>query len=382
MTKPKGRRPTSGVKGLYYRGESIWLRYKDAGGAWRSCSSGFRRGQETQAKALLDAHRKADAGDVRSALTVAGWCDAWLEQRETRGVTSAKRDGYRLRKHVIPVIGPMPLAAVRRRHVLDVLDRAGDALAPRTVNTLASAMKAMFRDAVADELLTTSPCVLRRGDLPPNEDADPLWRATAVFSADEVRTLMTDDAIPEDRRVLYALTTLAGLRIGEALALRWEDLDDTTAPLWRATIHRSHGGTTKTGKARHVPVHAALLDVLDGWRRLGFDGFTGRAPQSSDVIVPESSGVRRDYRLTLRRFYVDLDAAGLRRRRLHDLRRTFTSLARANGARSDVIDAVTHDRAGSIVDVYTTWPWATLCEAVACIDIEAPRRLRLAGVGR
>ena len=73
----------------------------------------------------------------------------------------------------------------------------------------------------------------------------------------------------------------------------------------------------------------------------------------------------------------DLQRLGMRRRRQHDMRRTFTSLARAAGARADVIDAVTHDRRGSIVDVYTTWPWETLCEAVSALRLRPTAVMQL-----
>ncbi len=51
-------------------------------------------------------------------------------------------------------------------------------------------------------------------------------------------------------------------------------------------------------------------------------------------------------------------------------RRSFTSLARADGARKDLIDGVTHGPSGSIVDAYTALPWDSLCAEVAKLKIE------------
>jgi hypothetical protein len=53
----------------------------------------------------------------------------------------------------------------------------------------------------------------------------------------------------------------------------------------------------------------------------------------------------------------------------HDLRRTFISLALADGARKDVLRWVTHGPEGDIVDLYTTLPWSALCEAVAALKV-------------
>jgi hypothetical protein len=68
-------------------------------------------------------------------------------------------------------------------------------------------------------------------------------------------------------------------------------------------------------------------------------------------------------------FHDDLSRLGLRRRRHYDTRRTFISLAQADGARKDVLRWVTHGPTGKAFDAYTTLPWATLCEAVGYLRL-------------
>jgi len=50
--------------------------------------------------------------------------------------------------------------------------------------------------------------------------------------------------------------------------------------------------------------------------------------------------------------------------------RTFISLARADLAPKDVLQATTHNSKGHVFDSYTTWSWKTLCEAVASLNIQ------------
>lgn len=50
------------------------------------------------------------------------------------------------------------------------------------------------------------------------------------------------------------------------------------------------------------------------------------------------------------------ETLGLRRRRGHDLRRTFITLAQVDGARRDLLETVTHGPRGDIVSIYTTFP--------------------------
>lgn len=60
---------------------------------------------------------------------------------------------------------------------------------------------------------------------------------------------------------------------------------------------------------------------------------------------------------------------GITGRRTHDTRHTFISLTRRDGARKEILERVTHNAAGDIVDSYTTFDWEPLCEAVACLRL-------------
>ena len=95
-----------------------------------------------------------------------------------------------------------------------------------------------------------------------------------------------------------------------------------------------------------------------------------RAPGPDDLIIPSRMGVHRSRHHSLEKFGEDLDRLGLRRRRQHDLRRTFISLARADGARKDILETVTHGERGDVMDSYTTLPWASVCEEVAKMKVK------------
>jgi hypothetical protein len=58
----------------------------------------------------------------------------------------------------------------------------------------------------------------------------------------------------------------------------------------------------------------------------------------------------------------------------HALRRFMISAARSSGARSDVLEQITHNARGAIIDVYMAWEWPALCEAVSCLKV-GPERL-------
>ncbi len=94
-----------------------------------------------------------------------------------------------------------------------------------------------------------------------------------------------------------------------------------------------------------------------------------RSAGPDDLIIPSRRGVNRSRHHSLEKLGEDLDRLGMRRRRQHDLRRTFISLARADGARKDILEFVSHGARGDIVDAYTTLPWAALCAEVAKLRV-------------
>src|SRR5690606_13724360 len=109
-------------------------------------------------------------------------------------------------------------------------------LAPRTVLHVYSTLHNMFESAEIEGKVQRNPVKVKRGELPKKRDKDPEWRAQATFTLAEVERLISDPAIPVERRVLYALKVLAGLRHGEAAALRWRHYDPTIEPLGKLTI--------------------------------------------------------------------------------------------------------------------------------------------------
>ncbi|HEX3475309.1 MAG TPA: tyrosine-type recombinase/integrase [Kofleriaceae bacterium] len=312
-----------------------------------------------------------------------------------RKVETVDDDRGRLYNHILPALGDVVLAELRPRQIRDFVkalagkrklgNRRKDGtrvateelIAPRTVRHVYATLRAMLNDALADELITTNPCVLK-DELPAKVDKDRSWRRTAVFTRDEVQAIISApaDAIPEDRLMLYALEFLGAMRFGEAAALTWRDYDPASSPLGKLVIERSYSSKarrvkeTKTDNPREMPVHATLARILAAWKLGGFERVTGCAPRPEDLIVPSRRGRPRNANHALRRFHEDLDRIGLRARRQHDARRTFISIARADGARPDILRWATHGPTGDITDQYTTLPWSALCDEVAKLRIE------------
>ena len=395
---------------IYKRGNTLWLAYKDATGKRVCRPSGFRIGQEAEARALLaelerqlDAAPTVDLAAIPTALvstasdvatrpgdlgpTVLRYGEAWIEGRRKRVASVSDEEGH-LRNHVFPRLGHMLMRDIKPRHIRDfvlalseaLVRRRGkdgsklSAIAPRTVRHVFATLHRMFRSAVIDEVILTNPVVVERGVLPKNIDKDPEWRATAVFDRGEVVRLISDAQLPHVHRILHALKGLAALRHGEAAGLRWCDYHPAIEPLGKLVIARSYTKErTKTQITRVVPVHPVLARLLVEWERSGWEQTFGRPPQPTDLIVPHHDlGVWPAHDAD-DVFKSDLETLDLRGRRGHDLRRTFITLAQIDGARRDLLKVITHGPAsGDIINLYTTFPWPALCAEVAKLAIALP----------
>jgi len=126
----------------------------------------------------------------------------------------------------------------------------------------------------------------------------------------------------EDRRLLSALKGVAGLRHSEAAGLRWRHFDLTRQPLGAL-----HLGKTKTDVPRAIPVHPMLRLLLDEWQAVGWERIFGRQPSAEDLIIPTRNMTVRQSPESQEAFLNDLTTLAFRRRRGHDLRRTFITLA-------------------------------------------------------
>lgn len=235
--------------------------------------------------------------------------------------------------------------------------RANEDMARRTLRKVYGTLHTLFRDAVIEELIDHTPCVLSSKELGPNEDKYPEWCATAVYDRDELIKLISSELLPPDRRMMYALMGLAGLRHGEMAGLRWRNYDATREPLGKLVIARSYDhATTKSKRSREVPVHPTLATLLATWREKGCTEILKRAPEPDDLLLPSREQDMRSRHHTRNKLLEDLERLNLRSRRGHDLRRTFITLARADGARADLLEMITHAPRGDIINIYTSMP--------------------------
>ena len=348
--------------------------------------------EKTKEDALRYAQAAQRAIDKRrgvvgpAGLTLREWCAAWLKKRQEAG-QDWKKDRGRLNNHVLPVLGGTSLPDITTALVADLVHglRFVKQLASRTVRNIYSTLAAAMRDAAIAGKITVSPCILTETQLGPIVDKDPEWRAGALFTRKEVIAMISDRRIPLDRRVVYALGLLAGLRPGEGAALRWRHYDVTKSPLGMLTVAKAYSTSysktkgTKTNAVKFIPVHPVLAELLAEWRASSKWG-----TEPDDLIVPLPPEVKRTSRTgerfrgwdyTGRRWReVDLPMLGWRARSVYDSRATFITLAIEDGADRDILrERVTHTKSKrDAFDGYDRGErWAETCREVTKLRVPA-----------
>lgn len=388
-----------GMGTVYPRGHKLWLAFYDAKGVRQWQPSGYRVGEEAAALEVLKAIEERVAAERvlntitppaprAEAMTVARYGEQWLTKVEASNLSSRKSARPYL-QYAVDKLGVLELANVQRTDIRDFMralestpkKKGQGLLANRTQRHVYRTLREMFEEAVDDKHITANPCSLRRGQIPRVKDKNPKWRRTAIFVGAELEVLISDPRLAMVRLVGYALQGLGGLRPGEASSTRWNYWDPTTPILGRVDVLTAYDSNNhrdkdvKTDNPRAVPVHPLLAEILTEWKVHGWAEYVGRAPTEDDLIIPhwderDRRWWFRDKNAWNRAIKEDLGMLGWRMRRQHDLRRTFTTLARASGADKEMLKWVTHGPPkGDIMDSYTSPPWETLCDQVLRVKV-------------
>jgi integrase len=300
----------------------------------------------------------------RVALTFEDFASEWLERQNSEGgragtglSTKSRQDlEWRLSRHLLPAFGSKLIYQISVRDVDQYrLEKVRDEhLMPSSINKTLSTLAAILELAVEYELIHRNPAQGRRRRLrTPPPQRSWLDRADHIAALlDGARDLDESARVQRgQRRALLATLTFAGLRLGEALALRWRDVD-----LERGTIV-VRAAKTDAGM-RSINVLPVLFNELADLRArressvgsLLFGTTNGRPLGPSNVR-------RRILAKAIERANVELDRAMAeplpKHLTPHSLRRTFASLLFALGeAPPYVMAQMGHTSANLTLSIY------------------------------
>jgi integrase len=302
-----------------------------------------------------------------ASTTVREAAGALLEGMQSGRVRTRSGDPYKpsairsydaaLRDRIVPILGAKRLSDVQRR---DVQKLADDLLAegrdPSTIRNALMPLRVIFRRALEDRDVAINPCTHLR--LPAVRG-----RRERIASPEEAQRLLA--ALPDRDRPIWATALYAGLRRGELMALRWEDVDLAAGVIRveRSYDDKGHVEIEPKSRAgrRAVPVDGALRDILvdhktrqDRQAGLVFGTSAEKPFQPSNLWRRAGTAWKR----------AELEPIGL-----HEARHTFASVLIAAGVNAKAITTyMGHASIQTTYDLYGKLMPGSESEATALVD--------------
>ncbi|MEN2742499.1 site-specific integrase [Microbacterium sp. X-17] len=289
---------------------------------------------------------------------LAEWIDTYLALSDRAESTKIMHAGY-VRTWIVPIIGTVPLGKLTVNDVnrmLLAMKAAGKAESTR--RNAYTTLRKSLDDAVVNGLIATNPAHRIR-------QPGVTRREARYLTPLEVTALLSAAATHRYGIVLrFILGT--GVRRGEALALRWNDihLANGHAAL-RGSLTRRESGLVVSGvktkaSRRTVALSPTMIDLLrrhkaaQAAERL----HAGHLWEASNLVFTTASGAPVEPQNVLRTVREAAKKAGLQRVTVHSLRHTYATAALLNGVALKVVSAnlghasiqITADTYGHVTD--------------------------------
>lgn len=286
--------------------------------------------------------------------------DVWLPGLPVRDSTKRSYEGH-VRLYLIPHLGGIALQQVTAGHLrkmYSTLRTAGarGPLSASTVRRVHATVHSALSAALNDGLIGRNPAAGLKLEAVPRPKR-------AFWTAEQLRAFVT--AIVDDRlAALYTLMAVTGLRRGEAVGLRWSDVDFQVGGGAAVHIHQQLvdiGYTLaftqpKTKQSsRAVVIDPTTAELLRTHQRSQTAEKTawGPAYQDQDLVFAREDGrpVHPDF--VSKHFRYLVESHHLARIRLHDLRHSHASILFSLGHQPKVIsDRLGHASVAFTLDTY------------------------------
>ncbi len=259
--------------------------------------------------------------------TLASYLEVWLSTHVAMNLRPTTADTYArlVRLHIIPHLGDVRLSDLtpsRLQVWLAQLSSAGSPtgriLSPRTVTYAMAVLRAALNDAVRLGVLERNPFQRVRAPRPRP-------RIVESFSLEQVRRL---ESVEHRLSPLFNFLWQTGLRIGEALALRWDDVD-----LDRSSLRIRRSAAEVSGKMIVGPPKTiagmreiALTPQTSALLRTQLASLISDGLANSSLVFPSRTGTMLSRRNVTRAWAGTRKKAALPPLGLHALRHTNASL--------------------------------------------------------
>src|SRR5215212_8592130 len=341
-------------KKVGYRG-AYWVYTSD--GPKRRYVQGKTRAEVNQTLTKVMADRDGGLVFDAGSLTVGEYLDRWLKEvKDTVRESTYERNDQLIRLHIRPAIGRIKLKNLTTAHARWFYrERLDSGLAPATNHKMHVVLHKALKAAVADGLIPRNAAAGLKLPRITREEIDPL-------TEEESRRLL-EAARDDTLKALYVLALSTGMRQGELLALKWEDvdLDGGRVRVRRTLTHVDKAfvlGEPKTKNSRRtIRLTKGTISALQAHlsRQLEETEEMGSLYQPGGLIFATEAGtIINPSNLRNRSLKPLLKRAGLPPIRFHDLRHTCATLLLSKNINPKVVsEMLGHSSISITLDIYS-----------------------------
>lgn len=256
----------------------------------------------------------------------------WLDGYEKERVKPRTYSRYQsiIELHLIPELGEIAIENLKRRTIQELLSkkkkvgnlRSGEGMSSASTNIMLTVLSMAFEYAIDMELCENNPC-LRLKRIPDD------CKQIDAFTRDEQKKIENYIKHSDDRRLFGILLGFySGMRIGELIALEWNDVDFDKGIIYvNKTAYRDKSKTgvweicidkpkTKSSE-RIIPIPVCIVDLLKEY------SFATK----SYYVVENKKGERMSIRSYQYIFEKLTEKVGVRKLNFHAIRHTFATRA-------------------------------------------------------
>ncbi|MFJ9211499.1 tyrosine-type recombinase/integrase [Streptomyces sp. NPDC102264] len=363
-------RQPNGASSIFHGKDGRWHGYvtvgvKDDGTPDRRHISRKNRPEVT--KAVRELEKQRDSTGVRKAgqtWTVKTWLTHWAENIAAPNVGENTIDGYRVAvyHHLIPGLGAHRLAKLEPEHLERLYQKMqATGSSAGTAHQAHRTVKTALNEAVRRRHLTINPASIAKAPKVDEEEVEP-------YTLEEVQRLLAE-AIKVRNTARWVIALALGLRQGEVLGLKWEDVDFESGVILvrrgRLRPRYEHGCGNRCGrKAGYCPqkinVRRETKDTKTraGRRSIGVPEQLvallrqHKAEQERERVLARDLWVEKGYVFTsptgealnpntdFHRWKDLLKSAKVRDGRLHDARHTAATVLLILGVPEAIVDRI------------------------------------------
>ena len=279
------------------------------------------------------------------------YAQEWLNSLQ---IVESTRKNYRstMQNYWVPHLAHLPIDAVSpvlMRKIVNGIEWTSPVRRKNAVRLVTS----LFNQAISDELIQRNPARSIPTTRVVKRELDPFSRA----EADAVIAKLYE--VTSGLQAIYAcffeFSFYTGMRPGEAMALRWSEVDtrNRTARVCRIRLYGKIQERTKTKTSREVLLNDQALQALEKARPL-------TAARSDYVFAPEGSGDKSELYVRSetgpkRYWLLALRKLGMRHRRMYDTRHTYATMCLMAGMNPAFIASQLGHSVQILLSTYARW---------------------------